>query len=76
MIISASRICTARMKPRSINNLSMSHGRGRANLQKLIGAQRGAAHQPAVHIRHREQLGRIRGFDAAAVQNAQIAALF
>ena len=56
--------------PRCMSDLSMSRGSRRAYLKKLIGAQRRAAHQTAVHIAHREQLRRIRCLDAAAVQNA------
>src|SRR5277367_5454734 len=55
MIISASNTCTLKIIPRNIRNLSMANGRGRANLLKLIGAQRSATYQTAVHVRHGEQ---------------------
>ena len=48
----------------------VANGRSRANLSKLIGAQRRAAHQSTIHIGHCEKLCRVAGLDAAAVQNA------
>src|SRR5579859_3393120 len=73
MIISASNTCTPRMNPRNIRNLSMASGRSRANLLKLIGAQRSATDQTAIHVGHREQLRGIAGLYAAAVENPQMA---
>src|SRR5665213_1649910 len=73
MIISASNICTAKIKPRSIRNLSVANGRSRANLPKLISAQRSATYQPTIHIGHAKQLRRIAGLDAATVEDTQMA---
>src|SRR4051812_44370512 len=39
--------------------------------EKFVGLERGAADEPAVDIGHREQLRRITGLDAAAIQNAR-----
>jgi hypothetical protein len=52
MIMSARRICTDNMKPRSIAISLIPVGRSRANLQKLIGAQRCAAHQSTIYVGH------------------------
>src|SRR6516162_11780040 len=38
--------------------------------QKLIRLERGATDQPAIHIRHREQVRGIARLDAATVENA------
>jgi hypothetical protein len=47
----------------------VANGRSRAYLKKLISAQRSAAHQSAIDIRHQEKLCRIAALDAAAVQD-------
>src|SRR5580658_3745338 len=73
MIISASKTCTPRIIPRNIRNLSMASGRSRAYLLKLIGAQRSATYQSAVHVGHREQLRRVAGLYAATVEDPQMA---
>src|SRR6185437_16325516 len=73
MIISASNTCTNKRNPRNIRNLSVTNGRSRANLLKLIGAQGSAAHQSAVDVGHRKQLRGIAALPAAAVKDAQMA---
>src|SRR5258708_37977989 len=51
----------------------MAIGRSRANLLKLIGAQRSATHQSAIHVGHREQLRCVARLYAAAVKDPQMA---
>src|SRR6202035_2675757 len=73
MMKNASKMCTPKINPRNIRNLSMANGRGRANLLKLISAQGSATYQSAIHVGHVEQLRGIAGLDAAAVEDPQMA---
>src|SRR5687767_682688 len=45
--------------------------RGRQDRQKFFSLERGAPDQSTIHIGHREQLGRIAGLDAAAIEDAR-----
>src|SRR5438105_2997756 len=63
--------CTNVKIRRHIGKTHSSRSGSGQDCQELIRLQRGATDQTAVDIRHREQLGRIAGLDAAAIKNAR-----
>src|SRR5256714_10962858 len=63
--------CTKVKIRRHIGKTHSSRSGSGQDCQELIRLQRGATDQTAVDIRHREQLGRIAGLDAAPIKNAR-----
>src|SRR6202140_3341751 len=63
--------CTKVRIRRHIGKTHSSQSGSGQDCQELIRLQRGATDQTAVDVRHREQLRRIAGLDAAAVKNAR-----
>src|SRR5580698_506385 len=71
MMAPADSSCTrVRILVNHIGKTHSSSGRGGQDCQELISLKRGATDQPAVDVRHREQLGRVTGLHTAAIKNA------
>src|SRR6202043_2643819 len=71
MMAIAENNCTKVRIRRHIGKTHSSQSASGQDCQELIRLQRGATDQTAVDVRHREQLGRIAGLDAAAIKNAR-----
>src|ERR1700739_4693806 len=70
MMAAAENSCTNVRIQRNIGKTRLSRSGSGQDCQKFVRLQRGATDQTAVDIRHCEQLGRVPGLDAAAVEDA------
>src|SRR4029077_2763310 len=66
----ADRTCRIVRIVRNILCVPKSGARRGGNREEFFGLERGAADEPAVHVRHRKELRGIRGLNAATVLDA------